>query len=120
MRVLEASINDPPFYPGLVKRKMPHELHLHEQFAVPREERGFTQQALAEMVEMHIFQIRRCEAGQSQPTLDAIRKLEVALSVSADMLFFAHDKCGPKDDLKIHFEAAGRRFSTADTGGSSR
>ena len=52
---------------------------------------------------MHISQIRRYESGQSQPTLDAIRKLAMALSVSADMLLFAQNESGPDDDLKLQF-----------------
>jgi len=72
-----------------------------------REKRGLTQQALAEMVEMHISQIRRHESGHSQLTLDAIRKLAVALSESADMLLFEKDERGPDDDLKLQFDAAG-------------
>ncbi len=98
------------------------------------------------MVGMHISQIRRYEGGQSQPTLDAIRKLAVALSVSADMLLFEKDERGPDDDLRLQFEAASRldpeeknvirsviesivlrntvraaerRFSTGDSGGNS-
>jgi transcriptional regulator with XRE-family HTH domain len=69
-----------------VKKRIPEELNFHERLVSLRKERGLTQQALAEMVSMHISQIRRYESGQSQPTLDAIRKLAVALSVSADML----------------------------------
>lgn len=47
-------------------------------------------------VGMHISQIRRYEAGQSQPMLDAIRKLARALTVSADMLLFEKDERGPR------------------------
>lgn len=57
---------------------------------------------------MPISQIRRYESGPSQPTLDAIRKLTRALSVSADMLLFAQDERGPDDDLKLQLEAASR------------
>ena len=32
----------------------------------------------------------------------------IALSVSADMLLFAHDERGPGEDLKLQFEAANR------------
>jgi transcriptional regulator with XRE-family HTH domain len=147
MRVYEASIPATPFYPGIVKKRVPPELNFHERLASLRKERGLTQQALSGMVEMHISQIRRYEGGQSHPTLDAIRKLAVALSVSADMLLFAQDERGPDEDLKLLFEAASRlnpeeknvirsviesivlrntvkaakrRFSTADSGGSSR
>ena len=63
---------------------------------------------LAEMVEMHISQIRRYESGQSQPTLDVIRKLAMALSVSADMLLFEKDERGPDEELKFQFEAVSR------------
>ena len=57
---------------------------------------------------MHISQIRRYEAGQSQPTLDAIRKLAMALTVSADMLLFEKDETGPDEELKLQFEAVSR------------
>ena len=108
MRVGQASISATPIYPGFVKKRVPPELRFHERLVSLRKERGLTQQALAEMVEMHISQIRRYESGQSQPTLDAIRKLAVALSVTADMLLFAKDERGPDDDLKLQFEAASR------------
>lgn len=135
------------FYPDLVKKKAPPELRFDERLVSLRKERGLTQQALAELVGMHISQIRRYESGQSQPTLDAIRKLAVALSVSADMLLFDKDERGPDDDLRLQFEAASRldpeeknvirsviesivvrntvkaaerRFSTTESGGNSR
>lgn len=108
MRVIEASIPAPPFYPEFVKKRVPAELKFYERIIALRKERGLTQQALAGLVEMHISQIRRYESGQSQPTLDAIRKLAVALSVSADMLLFAQDERGPDDDLRLQFEAASR------------
>ena len=108
MRVLEASIPATPSYPGLVKKRVPLELDFHERLVALRKERGLTQHALAELVEMHISQIRRYESGQSQPTLEAIRKLAMALSVSADMLLFAQNERGPDDDLKLQFEAVSR------------
>ncbi len=83
MRVHEASITATPCDPGLVKKRVPAELDFHERLAALRKERGLTQMALAELVEMHLCQIRRYESGQSQPALDAIRKLARALSVSA-------------------------------------
>ena len=91
-----------------MKKRVPPELDFHERLVALRKERGLTQQALAELVEMHISQIRRYESGQSQPTLDAIRKLAMALSVSADMLLFAQNERGPDDDLKLQFEAVSR------------
>lgn len=107
MRTLPASTNAPPFYPGIVKKKAPP-LNFPQHLASLRKQRGLTQQALAEMVEMHISQIRRYESGQSQPTLDVIRKLAMALSVSADMLLFEKDERGPDDELRLQFEAVSR------------
>ena len=135
------------FYPDLVKKKAPPELRFDERLVSLRKERGLTQRAVAELVGMHISQIRRYESGQSQPTLDAIRKLAMTLSVSADMLLFDKDERGPDDDLRLQFEAANRldpeeknvirsviesiivrntvkaaerRFSTNESGGNSR
>ncbi len=108
MRTDQASITASSFYPDLVKKKAPAELRFHERLLSLRKDRGLTQQALAELVGMHISQIRRYESGQSQPTLDAIRKLAITLSVSADMLLFEKDERGPDDDLKLQFEAASR------------
>ncbi len=93
---------------ALMKKKAPLQLKFNERLAALRKGRGLTQQALAEMVGMHISQIRRYESGQSQPTLDAIRKLAVALSVSADMLLFEKDERGPDEELKLQFEAVSR------------
>jgi len=128
-----------------VKKRIPAELNLHERLVSLRKERGLTQHAVAEMVSMHISQIRRYESGHSQPTLDAIRKRAVALSVSADMLLFKKDERGPDEDLKLQSEAvcrldeeekrairsvtesiilrntvkeAARRFAASDSGGS--
>jgi transcriptional regulator with XRE-family HTH domain len=91
-------------YPGDVKKKAPP-LNFPQHLAGLRKQRGFTQQALADKVAMHISQIRRYESGQSQPALDAIRKLAVALSVSADLLLFEKDERGPDEELKLQFEA---------------
>jgi transcriptional regulator with XRE-family HTH domain len=89
-------------------REMGQGLLVTELLGALRKERGLTQQALAEMVEMHISQIRRYEGGQSQPTLDVIRKLAMALSVSADMLLFEKDERGPDEELRFQFEAVSR------------
>ncbi|MCX6623585.1 MAG: helix-turn-helix transcriptional regulator [Acidobacteria bacterium] len=106
MRLPETSANASPA--TLATNRIPAQLDFHERLVSLRKERGLTQQALAELVSLHISQIRRYESGQSQPTLEAIRRLSVALSVSADMLLFAKDERGPDDELKLQFEAASR------------
>jgi transcriptional regulator with XRE-family HTH domain len=76
-----------------------------KRLAVFRKEKGLTQQKLADIIGIHVIQIRRYEAGSTQPTLDVIRKLSVALSVSADKLIFGEDERGPDEELKLQFEA---------------
>jgi transcriptional regulator with XRE-family HTH domain len=77
----------------------------HERLAALRKERGLTQQALADRIGGHVQQLKRYEAGSSQPTLEVIRKLATALSVSSDQLLFGKDERGPDDDLRLQFEA---------------
>ena len=76
-----------------------------KRLASLRKERGLIQKTLAEQVGVHITQIQRYEAGSIQPTLDVLRRLAVALSVSADLLVFDKDERGPDADLKLEFEA---------------
>jgi transcriptional regulator with XRE-family HTH domain len=78
------------------------------RLAVLRKDRGLTQQTLAERVGIHVVQLRRYESGASQPTLDVIRHLAVALSVSADLLLFGKDERGPDADLRFQFEAVSK------------
>jgi transcriptional regulator with XRE-family HTH domain len=70
--------------------------------------RTLTQQALADRIGVHVVQLRRYESGSSQPTLEVIRRMAVALGVSADLLLFAKDERGPDDELKLQFEAVSR------------
>ena len=76
-----------------------------ERVTALRRARKLTQQALADQIGVHISQLRRYEGGDSQPTLDVIRKLAIALSVNADVLVFDRDERGPDDDLRLQFEA---------------
>ena len=79
-----------------------------ERLAALRKERGLTQQALADQVGLAVLQIRRYEGGTSQPTLDVIRRLAIALGVSADMLVFNDKERSPSDTLRYQFETVSR------------
>lgn len=79
-----------------------------KRLAALRKERGLTQQALADLVGVHLSQLKRYEGGTSQPTLEVLRKLAVALSVSADALVFEKDERGPDEDFRLRFEALSR------------
>ena len=73
-----------------------------------RKEKNLTQQAFADTAEVHVAQIRRYESGETQPALDIIRRLAIALNASADMLVFDQAERGPDDDLRLQFEAISR------------
>ena len=53
------------------------------------------------------------QTGASQPTLDVIKRLAVALGVTADELIFDDNERGPDDELRLQFEAISR-FSPED------
>jgi transcriptional regulator with XRE-family HTH domain len=76
--------------------------------AALRKQKGMTQQQLSEKIGVHVVQLRRYEAGSSQPTLDVVRCMAVALGISADALLFDKDERGPDASLKLQFEAVSR------------
>lgn len=76
-----------------------------ERLSKLRKEHGLTQKGLAAAIGVHVTQVQRYEWGSSQPTLDVIRKLSIALGVNSDTLVFDQDERGPKSDLRLKFEA---------------
>lgn len=76
-----------------------------QRLAQLRKARGLTQQQLADRIGAHVVQIRRYEAGVSQPAVDVFKRLAIALSVSADALLFDEAERGPDEDLRLQFEA---------------
>jgi transcriptional regulator with XRE-family HTH domain len=76
------------------------------RLAAARKAGSLTQQQLADRSGAHVTQIRRYEAGTSQPTLDVLRALALALNVSADSLLFDDDERGPHNPtLRLKLEA---------------
>src|SRR5690606_15494400 len=75
------------------------------RLATLRKQRGLTQPALAEAIGVHVSQLRRYEAGTSQPTLDVIRRLALTLSTSADLLISDDNERSVPDDPAHHLEA---------------
>ena len=76
-----------------------------ERLAAARKRRGLTQKGLAEETGLSHIQVHRYEGGNAQPTLDAIKRLAVALGVTTDQLVFDEDERGPSDELRLQFEA---------------
>lgn len=91
------------------------EMKFPERLATLRKEKGLTQQELAERVGIHVIQIRRYEGATSQPTLEVIRKLAIALSVSSDTLVFDKDERGPDEELRLQFETISK-FNSEEKG----
>lgn len=76
-----------------------------DRLARIRKERKLGFNELAKMIDIHSTQLRRYEKGESQPTLDVLRKLAVALNVPGDMLLFDEDERQPPADFLMQFEA---------------
>lgn len=70
-----------------------------------RKQKGWSQQALADAVGLHVTQIKRYESGATQPSLEALKKIAVTFAVSADFLLFDEGERDPSDDLRLQFEA---------------
>ena len=70
-----------------------------------RKQLELTQQELAERVGVRVLQIRRYENGSSQPTLEVIKQLAIALGTTTDNLIFGSDERGPDESLRLQFEA---------------
>lgn len=80
-------------------------MNFAHRLTTARKHARLTQQALADRASIHVTQIRRYEAGTSTPTLEALRNIALALSITTDSLLFDTDERGPTDDLKLAFEA---------------
>lgn len=86
----------------------PVDMTFAERLTTLRKQHGLTQQALADRADIHVTLLRRYEAGRTQPNIDTLRRIALALSASADLLLFDEDERGPADDLKLQFEATQR------------
>ncbi len=70
-----------------------------------RKTKGLTQQALANAIGLHVTQIKRYEAGQSQPSLEALKKIAQTFCVTTDSLVFEEDELKFDNDLTLQFQA---------------
>lgn len=84
----------------------PSDMTFAHRLTTTRKHAGLTQQALADTIGIHITQLRRYEAGTSQPTLHALQALARALTCTTDDLVFDAGERGPPDEsLRLHLEA---------------
>ncbi len=76
-----------------------------KQISSIRKQKGLTQQALADAIGLHVTQIKRYEAGQSLPSIEALKKIAKTLRVTTDSLIFDEDELMPDADLALQFQA---------------
>lgn len=73
-----------------------------------RKQKGLSQQAMADAVGLHVTQIKRYEAGATQPSLDALKKIAITLGVTTDFLLFDETERGPDDEMRLQFDVITR------------
>lgn len=70
-----------------------------------RKERNLSVPDLARLSTIHAVQLRRYEKGESQPTLEALRKLAIALNVSGNTLLFDDEEQQPPESFILQSKA---------------
>lgn len=70
-----------------------------------RKRLGLSQQAMADTVGIHVNSWKKYENAQAFPSLDALKKIAIALHVSTDYLLFDEFERGHADTLSSQFEA---------------
>ena len=80
-------------------------MSIQQRLITLRKERDLTQQEMADAIGVHVNQIRRYEAGATQPSLEALKKIAVAMSITIDSLVFDEEERDPDEQLKLQFEA---------------
>lgn len=86
-----------------------HMMSFPDNLANLRRYAQLTQRELSERSGCSLQQLKNYEAGRNQPTLDVIKRLSVALSVTADQLIFDPAEREPQSDaLRILFLTIGK------------
>jgi transcriptional regulator with XRE-family HTH domain len=92
---------------GHVQAPLPYVLVMafSKRLVALRKQRGLTQAVLAKKAGVSVIQIKRYEAGNTDPSLEVIRALALSLGVTADELLFDKHERGPDEELRLQFEA---------------
>jgi transcriptional regulator with XRE-family HTH domain len=81
-----------------------HDMPFADRLADFRRQRGLTQEGLADLIGITKTQVYRYERGGAQPTLDVIRRMAIALSVTTDELIFEGKERQADDSLLLLLE----------------
>jgi len=76
-----------------------------ERLTKIRTEKNLSVPDLARLTSIHAVQLRRYEKGESQPTLDVLRKLATVLNVPGDMLLFDDEERRAPENFLLQFNA---------------
>ena len=79
-----------------------------------RKAQGLSQQKMAAAIGIHVNSLKKYESGQTQPSLEGLKKIALSLHVSTDFLLFDEHERGPSDEFKRQFEALSQ-FDDEDT-----
>ena len=80
-------------------------MSIQERLISLRHERDMTQQQMADAIGVHVNQIRRYEAGATQPSIDVLKKMATSFHVTTDWLLFSENERDLPKGLKLKFEA---------------
>ena len=80
-------------------------MSLSRRLLTLRRDKGLTQQQMADAIGIHVNSLKKYEAGQAQPSLDALKKIAVTFHISTDFLLFETHERSPGDDLALQLEA---------------
>jgi transcriptional regulator with XRE-family HTH domain len=84
-------------------------MNISENLSRLRRERGLTLQKMADLIGLHLNQVRRYETGEAQPSREALKKIALALHLSTDALIFGEERRAPSDErLRLQFEAVAK------------
>lgn len=75
-----------------------------ERLVTLRKEQHLTQEALANKIGLTKAQVYRYEKATSQPTMEVLKQMAIALNTSIDELVFDDNERDPEEDLKLRFE----------------
>ncbi len=79
-----------------------------DRLTAARKARGLTQEGLGKIADLTKLQIHRYERSASKPTLDALKRLALALNISIDELVFEEEERKPEGELLLLFEGVSR------------
>jgi len=88
--------------------KVFRDMPFSDRLANLRKQRGLTQEGLADLIGITKTQVHRYERSNSQPTMDVIKRMAIALSVTADELIFEENERKPDDSLNLLLEGVSR------------